>query len=171
MSAIASRTLAILACCSLVACGGSGGDGEQSGANGGGAKRPDPATGGVEPVSPEGSGGIVVADDVAACLDEAGLDADGLGMEEIGLAGTPGEYFKVALGEGDFDDPSQPGSFELFGHLIVFESDQVARSVEDALNDIFASGELSGNAYVGFNTDAAPDTSEGNAFQDCASGG
>jgi hypothetical protein len=153
----------------VVGCGGSDDDTDT-------AAEPDTATQAdtaPQTAPDDGSsqdGQAMTAEEVSSCLAAAGLEDKPKSMDEVGLATIGGDYFEVPLGAGDFEDPSEPGGFEFFGHTVVFQSEQDASQVESGLQDQFQSGEVSGNVFVGYNADEPPDTLEGQSFQDCFGG-
>jgi hypothetical protein len=112
-------------------------------------------------------GGSVDRAAFGSCVEAAGLTTE---PEPDEVEGLIGKGLKVPLGEADFDDPSQTGTFGFFAHVYVFENPANAERFNDlATGSRFQDGEVIHNAYVGYNTDRekVPDTPNGGEVLDC----
>jgi hypothetical protein len=112
-------------------------------------------------------GGSVDRAAFKSCIEGGGLTTEPEPDEAEGLIG---KGLKVPLGEGDFDNPAEPGTFAFFAHVYVFENPANAEKFNDlATGSRFQDGEVVNNAYVGYNTDVekVPDTPAAPTLMNC----
>jgi hypothetical protein len=162
MRSITTLTCVLAASVGLAACGGD--DGEQQETT---AAPPPTATAEITPTTPTATGGRVDLAEFRSCVEGSGLKAEPEPDEADGLQG---KGLKVPLGEGDFDDPSEPGTFAFYAHVYVFDTPANAKKFDGlATGSRFQDGEVHQNAYVGYNTDApkVPSTPAGSALTNC----
>ena len=163
------RALALIASLAAgAALAGCGADEEGAGEKA--ATGPTTPTG-TRPAAPPKSE-QVRGDAVLRCLKGAGLKVQENPEQLEGLQ-DPTESLKVKIGEGDFDDPSDPGGFGFYGHAFVFKDATGARRSGEGLSrDRFTDGEVVGNVYAGYNTDLAklPKVERAADFRRCVRG-
>jgi hypothetical protein len=108
-----------------------------------------------------------------ACLDGAGLEYERRYFGPRSRqrpAGLTGFRLEVPLGQASPKDPAQPGTFDYYAHVHVFDTAAHAEAFDaTASGDNFVDGEVSRNAYAGYNLDAAkvPATPNGDKFLTC----
>jgi hypothetical protein len=107
-----------------------------------------------------------------ACLDRAGLEYGRRWFTPRSErpAGLQSLRLQVALGEASPEDPAEPGTFEYFAHVHVFDTAAHAEAFDAvASGNNFAGGEADRNVYAGYNLDAAKvaDTPNGPKFLNC----